>query len=68
MTLTTRVERIERNVSRRDCAENHFRMHVTWIDLDGVESADAEPPPCPACGGPLNVLRLEITTVPDRER
>ena len=34
--------------------------------LDGTETADPEPGPCPTCGGALDVTRVVIETVPDR--
>lgn len=66
MSLTTRLDRLESVIASRDCPENHYRVHVVSVGLDGTERADPEPGPCPTCGGALDVQRIVLETVPDR--
>ena len=66
MSLSTRLDRLESTAARRDCPENHYTIHVARVDIDGTETADPEPGPCPACGGALDVQWIVIETVPDR--
>ena len=51
MSLSTRLDRSEGTAARRDCPENHHRVHVAHVSLDGTETADPEPGRCPTCGG-----------------
>ena len=66
MSLTTRVDRLETTIEHQDCSESHYRIHIAHVDIDGTETADPEPEPCPTCGGAPDVQRIVITTVPDR--
>jgi hypothetical protein len=54
-----RLHRLELVAATTRCPAPHFRLVV----------GDAlAPGPCPACGCPLDVLRIVIGTVPDRRR
>jgi hypothetical protein len=66
--LARRLGRLETGLGRRACPEHHVRIQRTCVAVDGTEPADPEPDPCPACGGALDVLRIELETVPDRAR
>jgi hypothetical protein len=64
--LARRLGRLETALGRRACSERHVRIQLTRVAVDGTETADPEPGPCPACGRALDVLRIAIEAVPDR--